>query len=444
MKTKKRVKVNELAIINENACGIDIGSTFHVVAIGMQDKDVRKFGVYTKNHLILIKWLKENKVKHIAMESTGSYWQTLFSALQSNGFNVILVDGRQTKNLKNKTDIKDARSIYQLHSLGLLSGCFLPDELTEQIRVYHRHRGNLIEESSRLSNRMQQSMRLMNIRLDSVLSDIMGQSGKAIIQALLNGEREPQKLSTLVNYRVKKSKQEIEDSLEGQWKDEQLYVLGDCFTTYLQLEERIKQIDQKIKEILEMHCRYDLPKDIKLTKKQTKKNQTKIGLEALSYQYYGVDLFAIPSVSHGLVLTLISEMGHGYNKFSTSKEFTSFLRLAPNNKISGGKKISGRVPKGKNTLGKALRNAANTVSKQKSGHLVTFFKRKAFQKGRAAAITATARKLATILWNMLDKKDSYKPMSNEVYTGKIKKRAIINMKNKMKRLGININEIKAA
>ena len=99
------------------------------------------------------------------MESTGSYWQTLFSALQCCGFKVILVDGKQTKNLKKKTDVKDARAIYQLHSLGLLSGCFLPDQLTEQIRVYHRHRSNLIRESSRLSNRMQQAMRLMNIRL---------------------------------------------------------------------------------------------------------------------------------------------------------------------------------------------------------------------------------------------------------------------------------------
>ena len=329
-------------------------------------------------------------------------------------------------------------------SLGLLSGCFLPDGLTEKIRVYHRHRGNLIRESSRISNRMQQVMRLMNIRLDSVLSDIMGKTGKAMIGAIIKGERDPQKLSALVDVRVKKTKQEIQDSLTGQWKDEQLFVLEDYFTTYQRLEKRIGQIDEKIKEILELHCQYELPQDKKLTKKRTKKNQNNIGLEKLSYQYYGVDLFAVPSISHGLVMTLISELGHGYDKFSTSKEFSSYLRLAPNNRISGGRKISKRVPKGKNPLAKAFRDAANTVSQQKSGHLAMFFRRKAYQKGRTAAVTATARKMATIIWNMLDKKQAYTPMSNDEYTGKIKRRAIVNMRSKMKRLGIEMSEIMAA
>jgi transposase len=378
------------------------------------------------------------------MESTGNYWQTLFSALQSNGFEVILVDGRQTKSLRKKTDVQDARAIYQMHSLGLLSGCFLPEELTQQIRVYHRHRSKLVVESSGLSNRIQQSLRLMNIRLDNVLSDVMGKSGKAMIRAILGGERAPKELSKLADSRVKKSPQEIEDSLVAHWKDEQLYILQDCFSAYESLEKRIEETDNRIKEILEGHCQYEIPESKKLTKKRVKKNQHNIGLEKLSYQYYGVDLFSIPSVSHGLVLTLISELGNGYEKFSTSKEFTSYLRLAPNNRISGGKKISGKVPRGKNPLAIAFRNAANTVGQQKSGPLARFFKRKAYQKGRRAAITATARKMATIVWNMLSKKEAYLPMSNEVYEGKIKKRAILNMQGKMKRMGIDISELKVA
>ncbi|MFC2130966.1 transposase [Bacteroidota bacterium] len=161
----------------------------------------------------------------------------------------------------------------------------------------------------------------------------------------------------------------------------------------------------------------------------------------LSYAYYAVDLYSIDCVSHNLVMTIISELGHGYKKFSSSKEFTSYLRLAPNNKISKGKILTGRTPKGKNVLGKAFRDAANTVGLKKSGSLNAFFKRKAYQKGRGAAITATARKLATIVWHMLMYKNDYTPMSEEVYNEKIKQRTITNINQKMKRLGIKQEEL---
>lgn len=161
----------------------------------------------------------------------------------------------------------------------------------------------------------------------------------------------------------------------------------------------------------------------------------------LSYEYYGVDLYSIDCVSHNLVMTLISELGYGYEKFSTSKEFTAYLRLAPNNKISGGKLLHGKTPKGKNRLGKAFRDAANTVSLKKDGVLNAFFKRKAYQKGRGAAITATARKLAVIVWNMLTYKSDYMPMSEIIYDKKIKMKAITNINKKMKRFGLTHEDL---
>lgn len=444
MKTTKKREVGKLGIVHPNSCGIDIGSKFHMVAIGLEDGDVYRFGVYTKDHEKLIAFLKVKKVMHIAMESTGSYWQTLFSALQTAGFRVILVDGRQTKSLRKKTDVKDARAIYQLHTLGLLTGCFLPDQVTEKIRVYYRHRHNLIQESSRLTNRMQQAMRLMNIRLDNVLSDIMGQSGRRIIESIISGQTDPIFLSKLANKRVQKTSIEIQNSLQGHWKEEQIFVLKDCYEAFLQLQGRILQIDNKIKQILEEVPRYGVPPQ-GITKKSVRKNQINIGLEQLSYSYYGVDLFAIPSVSFNLVMSLISEIGFGIDKFSTSKEFSSYLRLAPNNKISGGRKISGRTPKGKSPLAIAFRNAANTITKQKSSSpLLSFFQRKAVQKGRSAAITATARKLATIMWHMIVHNEQYTPVQYEAYRKQIKRKAIINIKKKMKRLGIEPHEFIAA
>lgn len=440
MSRRKAKKVQELAIVHENACGIDVGSTFHMVAIGLEKTDIKKFGVYTKDHHRLIDWLTEKEVKHIAMESTGSYWQTLFGALQQAGFDVILVDGKQTKSLKKKTDVKDARSIYQLHSLGLLQGCFLPDEQTNNVRVYYRHRSKLIEESTRLSNRMQQAMRLMNIRLDNVLNDIMGVSGRRIIEAIINGERDAKQLASLADKRVRKTKEEIEKGLEGQWNEAQIFVLQDCYDTYQQIQHRVKKIDQQIKSLLEQNQTYQIPEDKPLKKKKVGKNQIDIQLQKLSYSQYGVDLFEIPNVGYNLVMTIISEIGTGFHKFSTSKEFTSYLRVAPNNRISGGKKLSGRTPKGSNALGIAFRNAANTVSNQKSGSLKSFFNRKSYQKGRAVAITATARKLATIVWNMITHKEDYVPMDQEIYEDKVKRKAIANMKRTMKRLGIDPND----
>jgi len=158
--------VDGMPVINENVCGIDVGSTFHQSAIGMDLKDLKIVGTFTKDYEAFVDYLKAHHVKKVAMESTGSYWQALFYTLVDAGFDVILVDGKESKMLKKKTDVKDARSLYLLHTMGLLNGCFLPDELTLDLRHYYRHRCKLIQEMTTLSNRMQKNMRLMNVRLD--------------------------------------------------------------------------------------------------------------------------------------------------------------------------------------------------------------------------------------------------------------------------------------
>lgn len=267
----KKKKTRELAIVHPHACGIDVGSKFHAVATGLGDGDIEKFGVYTEDHEKLIAYLKEKEVLHIAMESTGSYWQSLFSALQKSGFVVDLVDGRQTKSYKNKTDFKDARAIYQLHSLGLLSSCFLPDDLTERIRTFYRYRGQMLEESTRYVNRMQKSLRLMNFRLDNVVSDIMGKSGQAIIRGILDGEEDGLELAKMANSRVKRSRSEIAAGLMGHREPEHMYVLKDCFEAYHSVHERIKILDEKIRCLVEIAAEA-MPKKTR-KKARVQKNQ---------------------------------------------------------------------------------------------------------------------------------------------------------------------------
>jgi len=437
------MKKISMEIVNPHAAGIDVGSKSHMVAVGQNEKsDVREFNVYTCGHEEMIVWLKEKSITTIAMESTGSYWQTLFSALEEAGFELILVNGKQIKNVKGKTDVMDCLWIQKLHSLGLLTGSFLPCEHISKLRTFYRHRCWLIEESSKLTNKMQKSLRLMNIRLDVAINDIMGKSGKRIIEAILHGERDGDILASLVDGRVKKSKEEIAKSLQGQWKEELLYELMDCYQLYKYLSEKIVCCDKQMEALLERNTSQsnNVP-NTQLAKKQKGKNQIGFDLIKLSYLYYGVDLFEIEGLSYNTVMAIISEVGTDIEKFKSSKQFVRWLRIAPNNKISGGKLISSRTPKGKNSLAIAFRNAANTIERKKQGHLYSFFKRIAYKKGRGAAVTATARKIAVIVWNMCVKHENYKPMDEMMYQKKIRDQIIKNMQNKIRRLKVSFNEL---
>jgi transposase len=437
---KKKITMN---IVNAHAAGIDVGSRSHYVSINQQKEDVREFGVFTKDYEEMANWLKKKGITTIAMESTGNYWQTLFSSLQSFGFTVMLVNGRQIKNVKGKTDVLDCMWIQKLHSLGLLTGSFLPDTETIKLRTLYRHRHSLAEELSKMTNKMQKSLRLMNLRLDVILSDIMGKSGREIIISILNGVRSGEELALLADYRVKKTKEEITKSLEGDWNDELLYELKDCYDLYCTYETKISQVDKKIEELINEFV-VNKPIDSETYKRQNKrttKHQIKFDIEKYSTQYYGVNLFTIPGISHNTVLTLMSELGEGIHKFESAKQFASWLRLAPNNKVSGGKVISSKTPKGRNALSLALRNAANTIDNKKEGILLSFFKRIAYKKGRCAAITATARKLATIIWNMIHKQTSFQPISEVIYNDTVKKNVIKNLKKKMIRLGIDVSDL---
>jgi hypothetical protein len=219
-------KKTQLPVVNPHAAGIDVGSRTHFVAVGQQPEDVASFGCYTADLLQLSKWLKSKGITTIALESTGTYWKGLFRQLQTDGFEVLLVNGKHTRNVRGrKTDVLDCQWIQRLHSLGLLSGSFLPDECTAVLREYVRQRDHLIEQAAIYVKKMQQSLRQMNIRLDVALRDIVGMSGKAIVQAILQGERDPYVLAALANWRVKKSKEEIALSLQGTWKDEHLFEL---------------------------------------------------------------------------------------------------------------------------------------------------------------------------------------------------------------------------
>lgn len=445
MKKKKM----EMEIVNPNAAGVDIGSRSHYVAIGQLMEEVREYGVYAEDHQAMIDWLKENEITTVAMESTGNYWQNLFASLQDAGFEVLLANGKFTKNIKGKkTDVMDCQWIQKLHTLGLLSGSFLPDEQTEQFRTYCRHRTNLLEMAAAASKKMQKYLRLMNLRLDVVVNDVCGLTGLNIINEICKGESDPIKLAALRHGNCRKSEEEIAKALQSNGRQDYLFALQQEHDMYQQMQEKILSCDARIKQFTDQmiasmpdveHLKAK-PKPHKKINKNTPKN---IDLNQLSFQYFGgVDLMAIEGVSHGTILTLMSEIGSkGLNKFDSAKQFASWLRLAPNNKISGGKILSKRIPKGSNRLKIALRHAANAIGNMKNANLNNFFIRICIRKGRTSAITATARKLAIIIWNMIVKKVPYNPPDVYEFLYQKRKRKVREMRLLINKLDIKPNEL---
>ncbi len=422
-----------LEVVNPNAAGIDVGSRSHWVSVGQNSEDVKEYGVYSEDHKKLCEWLKQQKVSTIAMESTGTYWQTLFSSLVAYGFEVILVNGRQTKNIKGKkTDILDCQWIQKLHTLGLLSSSFLPDSTTDIIRTYSRHRQNIIKQSSSTVMKMQKYFRLMNMRLDVVVNDSVGLTGTKIINDFVKGEKSGIKLAKNRHYNCKKSEGEIAKALQYNGREDYYFALQQEWNTYLHLQKQIDEVDIQIKKHLTDVIDKDDDKKQHIASKKSHKRKSKntirnLDMNQISYQYFeGIDLMAIEGVNDATIMALISEIGlEGIKKFDTAKQFTSWLRLAPNNKISGGRVLSHHMPKGSNRLKISLRQAANTIGNLKEGHLSDFFRKINYKRGRSTAVSATARKLAVIIWNMLVKGVPYNPPTEYLFLDQKRKMKLV-------------------
>jgi len=296
-------------------------------------------------------------------------------------------------------------------------------------------------------NKMQKALRLMNIRLDVAIRDLAGKSGRAILDAILAGQRDPNYLASLAHFRVKKSPDEIAAALHGNWRDDLLFELRSCLDFYDAYRKEILVCDQKIHALmLDFFPTADvltLESEAveKPIRKQVNRNSPSFNVRQLAFAHLKTDLFQIPGVSHSTVLCMLCNMGNDIKRFASAKKFASWLRLVPNNKLSGGRIISSKTPKGKNAIALALRQAANSIGNQKEHPLTPFFKRIAYRKGRNAAITATARKLAVIIWNMITKAQSYQQPNFESLLEKRKYAQVKNIKSRLFRLNLTDHEM---
>jgi transposase len=443
-KKKMTKKKMELDIINSNCAGIDVGSRFHFVAVGQKDEDVKKFGVYAADLVSICSWLKEQQITSVAMESTGNYWQNLYRELIRFGFKVVLANGKHTKDAKGKkTDVKDSRWIQKLHTLGLLTGSFLPDEKTEIFRTYCRHRLGMIEQKADSIHKMQKYLKQLNFRLDVVVRDIAGLTGLSIIKSICEGILDPVALAKQRHYNCRKSEEEISKALHSNEREDFIFGLKHEYERHQFYEKKISECDLKIKEFLEKNItKLDQEVESKPHKRVNKNSIDTVDLNKMAFHYFGgIDLYAIPGVSHSTVLTIMSEIGNnGFQSFACVKQFTSWLRLAPNNKVSGGKMLSNRIPQGSNRLKIALRNAANAVGNMKDTPLSKFFAKIAYKKGRQSAVTATARKLAVIIYHMVKNKKPYESKEEYLFLDQ-KRKQLVNMRKAISKYGIDPNEL---
>jgi transposase len=439
----------DFSLVNPQAAGIDVGSRSHWVSIGTSEGQTREYGVFTEDLHTLCQWLKSEGIRTVALESTGFYWKQLFLMLQSYGMEACLVNASYTKNVQGRkpSDLADSQWIWKLHSVGLLTASFQPDFFTEELRTYTRHRKRLIEDASRCANKMQKCLILMNIQLPVVISDITGKSGTAIIEAILGGERDGKKLAALADGRLRADKATLARALTGFWQECQLFELEQHWQTYHHYQRQLALCDGRIDALLrkqvETTGQAELVHEPK--KKQRSKNSPSFKVEEYAYQLSdGVDLLQVEGISFDFILTLLAEVGMDLSQFPTAKHFASWLCLSPNKKVSGGKVLSSKTRKSKHRLRQAFRRAALGASNRKGTPLSHFYHRMAYSQGKGTAITATARKLAIIVYNMVQKRQPYRPQQLEQYQEKVRTQKIKQIQRTIEKLEVKKNELSFA
>ena len=457
---EKRVKAKYIEMMNPYVAGIDVGSRSHFVAAPLIVEDsheicIKEFSSFTPDLHALADWLKECKVTSVAMESTGVYWIPLYELLEARGFNVNLVNARHVKNVTGrKTDVEDCQWLQQLHASGLLSGAFRVADEILPLRSYMRQRETLITASGTSVQHMQKALSQMNLHLTNVLSDIVGLTGMQIIRAIVAGVYDPKKLAEFRNSRCKQPQDIIEQSLTGNYRPEHLFSLAQALESFDFYQQQILNCDKKIEDALIQLT----PSQTNLDKKLKNKNSLRKGVskseaprthrghggnllyfDPLDYlkRLINVDVTKIPGIEGNLAVKILSEIGTDMTKWKSEKHFTSWMGLSPENKVSGGKKLSSRTKASANRAAECFRLAAFSLHRSQTA-LGGFLRRIKSKHGAPKAMTATARKIAVIFYSMLTKGTEYVEMGLHYYEEKYKDRLLKGLQKRARELGMMI------
>lgn len=446
-KTKKIVLSGNLPLIQANACGIDIGgeSIFVCVPRDRDPNPIREFSTFTADLREMAEWLMKCKVTTIAMESTGVYWVPVFEVLDKYGFEVKLANAHHVKNVPGrKTDVSDSEWIQVLHSYGLLNGSFRPADDVVMLRSYVRHRNTLMQRSADQLNYVQKALEQLNIKLGNVISDISGVTGSKIIEDIIRGVRNPLKLALHRDGRCKSPPEVITKSLEGNWREEHLLSLKHAWEAYKFFHQQILECEMAIEKLLEGFKKKDdvLEENPTLVKngsikKICNKSPYYFDMRSQLHKWVGVDLCALPGINENVAARILSEIGTDMTKWKSAKHFASWLAVCPGNRISGGKRLSGKTKPSNNKAREALGMAALSLSHSKS-YLGAYYRRMRGKFGAPKANRAASHKMAKIIYAMLKSGKEFNELTQADFELKYKERTLANMKKKAKELGFNL------
>jgi transposase len=437
-------------LLQPDAAGIDIGAEEIYVAVP-PDRDVdstRRFGTFTRDLIELADWLQLCRIRTVAMESTGIYWIPLFQLLEERGFQVYLVNAHYLKNVPGrKSDVSDCQWIQYLHSVGLLRTSFRPPEHICAVRSLWRHRASLLQMASEHIMHIQKALSQMNLQIHHVLSDITGTSGLAILDAILAGCRDPVELAKLCNFRVRSPRETVALALEGEYRPEHIFTLQQSLEGYRFYQKLIADLDREIATLMQALATTEpssapLPKQTKITPYRRGRNDPAFNLRKELYRIAGVDLTDIPGVSSITAQVILTEIGPDLTRFRNASAFASWLGLCPERRVSGGKVLSCKTRKVSHRVATALRLGAHSLSRAK-GYFGDFFRRMRSKLGTAQAITATAHKIARVLYHILLTKQPYNESVFSRYEEQAFQRAQRSLRQRAKQLGFQVIPIVA-
>ncbi len=443
-KQYKRVSPSLLERIKPNAAGIDCGSEQHHVAVP-SDRDpepVRSFKTFTADLHRLADWLQACGIETVAMESTGVYWIPIYEILEERGLEVVLVNARHVKNVPGrKSDVLDCQWIQELHSVGLLSGSFRPAAEIAALRTYLRHREKLIQGATSHIQRMQKALVQMNLQLHNVISDITGVTGMRILRDIVAGVTDPKVLAAHRDHRCRASQEEIVASLTGNYRAEHLFALRQNLELYDTFQHQVQACDAEIERLLQtLAAQQDppnLPPPPPRNKKKPRDNEPRFDIRAPLYRLAGADLTQIDTIGPYTALQLVAEIGTDMTRWRTDKHFTSWLTLAPKNKISGARLISSTTQPSANRAAAILRMCA-MVAGRTSTALGAYYRRIAYRIGKPKAITATARKIAILVYRLLRGELDYRDPGADAYEAKHRTQTLRNLRNRARQLGFDL------
>jgi transposase len=432
-------------VVHPDAAGIDIGATHLYVALppDRSAEPVRVFETFTADLYALAAWLKAHGITSVAMESTGVYWIPVFQVLETCGIEAVLVNAHHAKNVPGrKTDVSDCQWLQYLHEVGLLHGSFRPPDEICAVRTLLRHRSTLVAQAATHIQHMQKALTQMNVRLQHVLSDLSGQSGLAIIDAILSGERDPARLAKLRDPHVQASEERIQKALVGDWRVEHLFTLRQARASYRHCQTLIGECDAEIeRHLAALRSRVDptqapppAPKPSQSSPRRGDIRMEATDLRTELYRLLGTDATQIPGLGTGHVATLVAELGCDLSGFGTGARFCNWQGLCPNPQISGGRVLKRGTRDVKNRVATVFRLAAQSLHHDSSA-LGAYYRRMRSKLGAPQAITATAHKLARIYYHLVTTKEAYDASVFAKQEAREVKRRVERLKKEAKALG---------